>query len=101
MQTINPPKTRISIFLRWLRNPKICRISNNEGAVYTHVYFDNSLPIAGNFSFISVEETDVCGDIFFTEDIPLCLMSYKINELFIVAVKRIGPKHVAIKTKKR
>jgi hypothetical protein len=65
VQTINPSKTRISVFLRWLRNPKICRISTNVCAVYIHVNLDNSLPIARNFSFVSIDETNVSGDIFY------------------------------------
>ena len=88
MQTINPNKPRISVFLQCLKKPKIYRIITNEGATYTHVYFDNSLPIAVHFSFVGIDETDVSVDIFFTEVIPLCLMSYKINDLFIFAVKQ-------------
>jgi hypothetical protein len=50
------------------------------------VYFDNSLPIALHFKFVSIDETDASGDVFI-KGILLCLLSYKINNLFIVAVK--------------
>jgi len=67
---MNPNKTRVSFFLRWLRNPKICRIITNEGAVYPYMYFHNSLHIARHFKYVSLDETDVGVDIF-VEDIPL------------------------------